>query len=178
VQFFPRAAIFLLYRQLFQVRSGAVTAAIWIGLFATFAANVPNIPIAFIFIGPHYGQTWKDALIRITGSENNDGPDSIFGPVQGALSVALDIYAFILPLPIIARLNLASRKKKQLIALFSVALLYVFVRFELRGSALTRITSGVAVSIVGLVFKIELLMTGIQKRGNQSYLQGPVNICM
>lgn len=46
-----------------------------------------------------------------------------WGAVQGFLSVGLDLYIFILPLPILFKLQMPRRRKIQLVALFSSGLL-------------------------------------------------------
>jgi len=63
-----------------------------------------------------------DALARL-GKPATGHDFRLWGPIQGGASVVLDIYAFVLPLPIIARLNVAPRRRWQLIALFSTAFL-------------------------------------------------------
>ncbi|KAI1747595.1 hypothetical protein F4782DRAFT_418361 [Xylaria castorea] len=157
VQFFPRAAIFLLYRQLFEVHTRTIHVAIWVGLIGTFLANAPNIPISLAVEAPHPGETWDDVLIRLSIPAN--GHDfRLWAPIQGAASVVLDIYAFVLPIPIIIKLNLATRKRIQLLFLFSTALI------------------GVAASIVALFYKVKLLIIENANGGDQFWLLGPVNI--
>ncbi|KAK7959421.1 uncharacterized protein PG986_004275 [Apiospora aurea] len=159
VQFFPRAAIFLLYRQLFQVHNSRVRIPIWIGLVFTFLTNFPNIPISLAVEAPHPGETWEQVLVRLSAPAT--GHDfRLWGPIQGAASVALDIFAFVLPLPIIARLNLTKRKKMQILLLFSTAFL------------------AIVASIVALVYKVELLIIENRNEGDQNFLLGPVNICI
>ncbi|KAK8062252.1 hypothetical protein PG997_014349 [Apiospora hydei] len=119
-QFFPRAAIFLLYQQLFQVHVGPVRICIWIGLVFTLLINIPSIVIALAFDIPRSGETWDQVMVRLS-SPSTGRVNTILGPVNGAVSVALDIFVFVLPMPIIARLHLTPRKKKQLLALFSTA---------------------------------------------------------
>ncbi|KAK7999102.1 hypothetical protein PG991_014777 [Apiospora marii] len=94
-QTFPRAAIFLLYRQLFQVPSSRIQIAIWVGLALTVLTNVPDIPIA-VYVYRQYVPT-----------DGRSTDFRILGPIQGALAVGLDILAFAIPLPIIQRLNLS-----------------------------------------------------------------------
>lgn len=43
--------------------------------------------------------------------------------IQGALGTVFDLYIFILPLPIVFRLKLSTKKRIQVTALFMVALL-------------------------------------------------------
>lgn len=122
VQFFPRAAILLLYRQIFHIHSRAVHIAIWIGLAGTFAATLPNIPVSVAVSAPRHGETWEETMVRAADAGAwNDG--RYWGPIQGGMSVVLDIFAFVLPLPIIAKLNLTPRRKNELFFVFSVAFL-------------------------------------------------------
>ncbi|KAK8079212.1 hypothetical protein PG994_003019 [Apiospora phragmitis] len=159
VQFFPRAAIFLLYRQLFQVHNSRIRIPIWIGLVFTFLTNFPNVPISLAVEAPHPGETWEQVLVRLSAPAT--GHDfRLWGPIQGAASVALDIFAFLLPLPIIARLNLTRRKKTQILLLFSTAFL------------------AIVASVIALVYKVKLLIIENKNQGDQNYLLGPVNICI
>lgn len=122
VQFFPKAAIFLMYRELFRVYSNAVHISIWLGLIFTFLTNASHVPVSLAFLAPHYGEDWNDVLVRL--SAHSSGPQYLLlGPIQGAVSVILDIYIFILPLPIIYHIILSPRKKIQLLLFFSTALL-------------------------------------------------------
>lgn len=159
VQFFPRAAILLLYRDLFQIHSRAVHIAIWVGLVGTLIANLPNIPIAIAVEAPHPGETWELVLERL--SKANAWEDArLWGPIQGGLAMILDIFVFILPIPIIMRLNLTPRRKKQLLAVFSFAFL------------------GVAASIIGFYYKVKLLVLQERHEPDLMWLLGPVNICI
>ncbi|KAK7934650.1 hypothetical protein PG985_000145 [Apiospora marii] len=123
VQFFPRAAIFLLYRQLFQVHSRSVRVAIWTGLVFTFLTSAPSLIISLVYLAPRPGEAWEQLLMRHSASDPGYNY-YLVGPTQRAASVLVDVFAFVLPLPIIARLHLAPRKKAQLRLLFSTAFLH------------------------------------------------------
>ncbi|KAI2471076.1 hypothetical protein F4781DRAFT_141846 [Annulohypoxylon bovei var. microspora] len=130
-----KAAILLMYLQLFSISRG-MRIAIWIGLVFDFLIYIPSIPMAAIYEAPRIGQSWDDMLILITQRQ-----DSIlvpYGVATGVASVLLDFYIFILPLPIIARLNLSRSKKIQISLVFMTALL------------------GVAASVIALVYRIKL----------------------
>ncbi|KAK8030085.1 hypothetical protein PG993_011376 [Apiospora rasikravindrae] len=153
------SSIFLLYWQLFHVHDGPVRAAIWIGLVFTFLTAAPTTIFSIALDTPRKGEEWQDVLVRLSA------PTSLYdyallGPIQGSVIVALDIFAFVLPLPIIARLNLTPRKKKQLLLLFSTAFL------------------GIVASIVALVYKVRLLTLQKGNPGNVMWLQGPTYICV
>ncbi|KAI1363929.1 hypothetical protein F5Y08DRAFT_308441 [Xylaria arbuscula] len=131
--YFSKSAIFLMYHQFFSVDK-TVRIAIYIGLISTFLVYFPSIPLSAYYDAPHIGETWEDVL-------TNGSPFKLiyWGVVQGSLSVVLDFYIFILPLPMLSKLQLRSNKKRQLVAIFATALL------------------GVAASIVALYFRVELL---------------------
>ncbi|KAI0100870.1 hypothetical protein GGR51DRAFT_531253 [Nemania sp. FL0031] len=131
--YFSKSAIFLMYYQFFSVRQ-AMRIAIYIGLISTFLVYFPSIPLSAYYDAPHIGQRWEDLL-------TNESPFKLiyWGVVQGSLSVLLDLYIFILPLPTLAKLNISSSKKKQLVAVFTTALL------------------GVAASIIALFYRVKLL---------------------
>lgn len=159
VQFFPRAAILLLYRQIFHIHSRALHIAIWVGLIGTFVATFPNIPVAAIIQAPHRGETWAHAMVRAPSAGRwHDG--RYWGPIQGGLSVVLDIFAFVLPLPIIATLNLTPRRKKELLFVFSVGFL------------------AVVASVVAFYYKIKLIIRQENGKGDVMWLLAPVNICI
>ncbi|KAK8112599.1 hypothetical protein PG984_013125 [Apiospora sp. TS-2023a] len=142
-QTFPRAAIFLLYRQLFQVPSSRIQVAIWTGLVVTFLTNIPDIPIAVV------------VYQKFVPADGRTSDFRLLGPVQGAFGVALDILAFVIPLPIIARLKLSRRKKRLLFLLFSTGAL------------------GIVASIVAMVYKVRMWTDTREIM----WYQGPVYIC-
>ncbi|KAI1087033.1 hypothetical protein F5B19DRAFT_500444 [Rostrohypoxylon terebratum] len=135
VLYFSKSAIFLMFRQVFSVHKH-MRIYIYIGLIATFLIYFPSIPLSAIFTAPRVGQSWEDLLA--TGS-----PRKLiyWGVVQGSLSIVLDIYIFILPLPILVKLNLSPKKRFQLVAIFAAALL------------------GVAASAVALYFRVQEFYT-------------------
>ncbi|KAK7995806.1 hypothetical protein PG991_015273 [Apiospora marii] len=158
VQFFPRAAIFLLYRQLFQVHSRSVRVAIRTGLVFTLLISAPIVVLAVIYLAPRPGEAWEQVLVRQSGSTTGYAY-SLIAPVQRAGSVALDGFAFILPLPIITRLNLARGKRLQLRLLFSTALL------------------GIGASIASLVIGVKQVQNIRGNPRDVMWLSGPSNVC-
>ncbi|KAK3317337.1 hypothetical protein B0T19DRAFT_405038 [Cercophora scortea] len=154
VLFLSKSAIFLLYRQLFASDAKALRIPIWVGLISTFLIYFPSIPLSAIFEAPRVGQSWEEFLLeqsKLTGT----APLIYWGIVQGSLSVAIDLYIFILPLPILARLRLHRRKKIRLLAVFGTAAI------------------GVATSVVALVFRVELL-----KPGDSTWQQACLAMCV
>lgn len=76
-----------------------------------------SIPLAAIMSAPHVGETWASVLLS-----GRPQKELIWGVVQAALSILLDLFIFILPIPVILRLNLSTRKKIQILAVFTTAL--------------------------------------------------------
>ncbi|KAI3317204.1 hypothetical protein HD806DRAFT_551018 [Xylariaceae sp. AK1471] len=133
--FFPKAAIFLLYRQLFAIQL-RTRIAINFGLLITFLVYLSNIPLAAVYAAPRAGQSWDDLLVSL---QVNSRPFALAGTVQSSVGTLLDFYIFFLPLPILTKLQMPTRRQVQLVGIFSTALL------------------GVGASVVSLAFKIEIL---------------------
>ncbi|KAE8350515.1 hypothetical protein BDV28DRAFT_162899 [Aspergillus coremiiformis] len=135
VIFFAKSSIFLMYLQIFTVLK-PIRFAIYFGLFFTFILYWVGVPLESYFAAPHVGETWESLL-------TNGSPHHLiyWGLVQGSLSVALDIYIFILPLPMLSRLHLPRRKRLQVVAIFSTAMM------------------GIVASVIALVFRVRLLTT-------------------
>lgn len=106
-----------MFLQIFSV-SPAMRMAIYFGLLMTFLIYFPSLPLSSYYLTPRPGQTWEDLL-------TNGAPQHLvyWGVVQGSLSIALDIYILILPIPVLSRLHLPFRKKLQLVALFATAVM-------------------------------------------------------
>lgn len=120
VLFFPKCAILLFYRQLFHVHR-SLRISVWIGLTACFVIYFTGIPLNAVYQAPKPGQTWKQLLEH---EEITGGREIMYwGAVQGFLSVVLDLYIFVLPLPILFKLQMPRRRKTQLVALFGTGLL-------------------------------------------------------
>jgi hypothetical protein len=160
VFFFPKAAIFLLYRQLFAVGK-RFRMAIDAGLLVTFLLYLSEIPLAVIYAAPRPGHSWDSLLVTL---EANEHPFALGGTIQSVFGTVLDLYIFFLPLPTLYRLQMPSRRRWQLIGIFSTALLYVS-RLSIQFNHLLRklakltlgLSSGVGASVVSLVCKIKIL---------------------
>ncbi|KAI1850163.1 hypothetical protein JX266_004542 [Neoarthrinium moseri] len=135
VFFFSKAAIFLLYKQLFGIQKRMRIAAN-IGLLLTLLLYLPNIPLSAIYHAPRVGATWE-SMLTSSGGHNM----TIFGIFQSSLSVLLDLYIFVLPLPIIIKLQISRGRRLQLIGVFTTALM------------------GIIASVLSLVYRVQLLET-------------------
>lgn len=133
--FFAKAAILLLYGQLFAVGK-RFKLAINLSILVTLLLYLSEFPLAGIYGAPKPGHSWDSLLESL---EINAKPFALGGAVQSAFSTVLDIYIFILPLPILLKLQLMPRQRFQLLGIFSTALL------------------GVGASIASLIIKIRLM---------------------
>lgn len=91
--------------------------AVYIGLIATFCIYFPTIPLSIYYVTPLSGKSWEELITTQV--------DVIiyWTVVQGALSIALDIYIFVLPLPTLAQLQMSPKTRRQLIGVFATALM-------------------------------------------------------
>ncbi|KAK0747390.1 hypothetical protein B0T21DRAFT_277230 [Apiosordaria backusii] len=135
VFFFPKAAIFLLYRQLF-ASGKKLQIMIDAGLLVNLLLYLSEIPLAALYAAPRAGQSWDSLLYTL---RDNSKQFALGGSIQSAIATVLDLYIFVLPLPILFKLRMPARRKWQLIGVFSTGLL------------------GVAASVVSLVFKLRIL---------------------
>ncbi|KAF2829103.1 hypothetical protein CC86DRAFT_444281 [Ophiobolus disseminans] len=130
-----KAAIFLLYRQLFNVKK-SVNNAINFGLIFTGIMYLPNIPLAAVFEAPAAGKSWQSLI-----TETKSHKMVYWGLVQSSLAVLLDIYIFVLPLPTIAKLHMPLGRRVQIAGVFTTALI------------------GIVASVLSLVYRVQLLDT-------------------
>lgn len=92
--------------------------AIWIGLAADFMIYSAGASIATYYETPRTGEAWINVL--------QDGRVLIplrWWQAQSALAIVLDVYIFVLPLPTIFKMNMPTRQRISVIAVFSVALM-------------------------------------------------------
>lgn len=91
---------------------------VWIDFITNFATYFTGIPIEAYYNAPSPGQSWYDLML-------SGKPDRAiyFGLVQSTLGIILDLYIFILPLPILYRLRLSKRKRIHVTGVFSTAFL-------------------------------------------------------
>ena len=115
--FFAKLFIFLLYLSIFQVKQ-TMRLAIYFGIFLNFAIYWPNVAINSYYDAPHYGEQWDVATIAARGRIA-----IAFSIVQGVMAVVIDLYIFVLPIPVLLGLQLQRRKKIQVLAIFGTALL-------------------------------------------------------
>lgn len=92
---------------------------IWIGLVFDFLLYASGLAVATYYETPRAGESWTAVL---------DGRTLIplrWWQAQSALSVVLDFYIFIIPLPVVAKLKMPIQRRIPLVAVFSLALMLV-----------------------------------------------------
>lgn len=117
--FFPKAAIFLLYKQIFAI-SNRMRLAIDAGLLVTLLVYLSNVPLAAVYAAPRAGHSWSSLLESL---QRDSHPFALGGTIQSAIGTVLDIYILALPLHIVLRLQMPLGKRLQLVGVFSTALL-------------------------------------------------------
>jgi hypothetical protein len=115
--FFPKAAIFLFYIQIFSSIKNMRVAS-YVGIFMAFMAYFPGSLVLSYYNAPHVGQSWDELLINGMTHKGIPGVITI-----GVASVVVDIYIFVLPLRTLAALNMPLAKRIQVISTFATAFL-------------------------------------------------------
>lgn len=132
--------------------------AIRIGMAINFVTYITSIGVLSYFAAPHSGHGWDDLAMEAVR-----GP-TIFpfywAVALGAVGTMLDIYIFILPLPVISRLHLSLKRRIQVMAVFLTAVLCVWPilnnSFSLNCVLMTH--SGVVASVTSLVYRVEAIL--------------------
>ena len=122
--FFSKEAIFLLYLEIFQVKK-AMRVAIFTGMLFTGVVYWTGLIIESIFCAPHVGESWDPLAGRGTRCSKSEN----WGVAQGACAIVIDVLIFVLPIPVVSRLQLGTRRKVQILAVFMTALMFVFPFF-------------------------------------------------
>jgi hypothetical protein len=112
-----KAAIVALYIRLFAVERWLRITS-YITVVVLFLAYWSIIPVASVFCTPKNGGPWDATVLARCGEHLR-----FEGPFQGAIAIAADIFILCLPLPILWKLNLPTRKKISLGVVFLVGIL-------------------------------------------------------
>ncbi|KAK4241545.1 hypothetical protein C8A03DRAFT_12189 [Achaetomium macrosporum] len=115
---FSKASIFLLFHQIFTMERH-MQIAIWAGLAVSFAVFLPSVGYQVYTLTPNPGETCDD--LALSGKSEQGG--AVWSIVGSVLNLMLDVYIFLLPLPIIAKLNWSTRKRLKASAVFSTGVL-------------------------------------------------------
>lgn len=109
-------SILFLYYRIFSPKRH-VRYMIVIGIVISLVVNLIKITADGYFCAPHIGQHWGiEVGLSCLGS-------NIFGAIQDVGNLALDLFIFGLPIPIILRLQLPTKKKMAVLAIFLTAFL-------------------------------------------------------
>ncbi|PTB68949.1 hypothetical protein BBK36DRAFT_2315 [Trichoderma citrinoviride] len=119
VIFFLKTAIWLLYLQIFSAHR-TIRIIVYVGIVVTALTYWTTVPLELAYGCPTPGTTWTDLL-----TDGKPAKLIYYGPVQGSLAVIIDICIFVLPLPVLWKLNMTLRKRIALCAVFFTALLGV-----------------------------------------------------
>ncbi|KFA68082.1 hypothetical protein S40285_02572 [Stachybotrys chlorohalonatus IBT 40285] len=152
-QYFAKSATLMLFYQLFTI-SKPMRTAIRAGLIFAFVFYAAGLAISSYYSTPRNGRSWTETMLDSMGSISIS---LYWAVIQGALGTVFDLYIFILPLPIVFRLKLSTKKRIQVTALFMVALL------------------GVVASIVSLVFRTRSIQG--PEATDVTYYTGVLMIC-
>ncbi|KAI1457885.1 hypothetical protein F4805DRAFT_457328 [Annulohypoxylon moriforme] len=150
-----KLATLLLYLQIFTV-SRAMRIAIYIGMAAVTALYMTAIIATSYFAVPHAGETWDSVIAK---SASGHFFSQYWGVASASASLVIDLFLFILPLPILWKLNLSSRRKLQISGVFSVGLL------------------AVAAGIISLIFRV-FSINGSPQGRDVSYTAAVVSILL
>lgn len=115
-----KCSIFLLYLQIF-IPDRTMKLGIWSGLIVTPITYLPQLVVHTIYLAPRSGQSWGD-LVQ-SGTSNRGVAFSVVQAIQASLTVVLDLYIFVLPLPRIWMLQQPRSKRLQIMAVFSTAVM-------------------------------------------------------
>ncbi|KAK3994805.1 hypothetical protein QBC44DRAFT_322110 [Cladorrhinum sp. PSN332] len=120
-QLFSKASILLLFKSIFTVDK-SLNIAIWVGQVWNLLTYLPSIPVEAYFNAPAPGTDERWETVMASGKPTKA---ITAGVVQSVMAIVLDLYIFFLPMPSIIKLKMSSRKRKQVIAVFSTALMGV-----------------------------------------------------
>ena len=115
--FFAKTSLLLLYLRIFGPKK-STRHAIHFGLVFAFCLYWVNIPITAYYCGPSAGKPWSIQEIGRKCMKSE-----ILGLVQGPLNVLLDLFIFILPIPVVMGLQMSSRRRIAVLAVFLTGIL-------------------------------------------------------
>jgi hypothetical protein len=112
-----KTSIFLLLHEIFTLERG-MRIAIWVGLVATYIVAIVSFVSQCLDDIPRHGKTWDDVALKFDQMV-------VWSPAASILYMLLDVYMFLLPVPVVARLNWPTKKRLRALAVFSTGFLAV-----------------------------------------------------
>ncbi|KAF2679170.1 hypothetical protein K458DRAFT_422593 [Lentithecium fluviatile CBS 122367] len=134
--FLAKISILLMYLRLFRIKQ-SIRHAAFAGMLWTAMTYLPNMAVAGYWCSAHFGEQWDFNVGIRCGSK---------APLKwlvtsAAMSVALDIYIFLLPIPVVLGLKLSGRKRLGLLFVFTTAFFAVIC------------------AVLTLVYRVKLLLS-------------------
>lgn len=115
--FFAKISLLLLYLRIFGPKK-STRYAICFGLVFAFCLYWVTIPIGAYYCAPSAGSSWT-----ITGIAPRCNKVITLGLIQGPLNVVLDLFIFVLPIPVVMGLQMSFRKRIAVLAVFFTGIL-------------------------------------------------------
>ena len=116
--FFAKASLLLLYLRIFGPKK-STRYWIYYALTFTFCLYWINIPINAYYCTPSSGTSWSETIDIAPKCFKQ----LILGLVQGSLSVALDLFILILPIPVVMALQMSLKRRVGVLAVFMTGVL-------------------------------------------------------
>ena len=92
--------------------------SIWFGLIWNLLLYWSGIPIVSYYCTPRIGKPWDPFAIARSCTNF-----TTYTVIQSVLSVALDLYVFILPIPIVVKLQMSPKRRLSVLGIFGTAIL-------------------------------------------------------
>lgn len=110
--FFAKLALFILYYRIFALNRWTKI-AIYFGIILTGLFYLASSIVLVVLCIPRRNESWT-SMTNVTRCEQAE----VMGDVQGIFGLASDLYIFILPLPVLFRLQMSLKKKLGITAIF------------------------------------------------------------
>lgn len=117
VQFFVKAAILLVYFQLFAINR-RMRWIIYGSIIFAGAIYLPHPVVVAALFSPRAGESWGD--IATSGRPQQM---AFYGPFHGIGSIVLDVFILVVPFFILKNLQLPTKKRLGLMVVFAVGFL-------------------------------------------------------
>ena len=110
--FFAKLALFLLYYRIFALNRWTKI-AIYFGVILTGLFYLTSSIVVIVLCIPRRNESWT-SMTYVTRCDRAE----VMGDVQGIFGLVSDLYIFILPLPVLFRLQMSLKKKLGITAIF------------------------------------------------------------
>ncbi|ROT37822.1 hypothetical protein SODALDRAFT_324317 [Sodiomyces alkalinus F11] len=121
--FFSKVSILILYHRMFRPERW-FRICLYITLAILFGAYWMTVPLCFYYCMPHNGEAWDLSILPKCSHLATPGL------VQAGVNIAADIAIFVLPLPIVLKLQLPTSKKIGIAAIFATGFFALTVYYR------------------------------------------------